>query len=154
MKRICTSILIVITLLSCLLLTSCTSVSSDDAEALINDFCSALAEDDYETAASYMHPICNLDANSLKSSIENMEKTLSIDFADGIELGDRTYWYKSANFNTNGIKGAYTALSMKHNISISGKDFVLETTVIGDKTGLMISTFRISANQSVNNNEA
>ena len=154
MKRICTSILLIVTLLLCLFLTGCTSVSTDEAEALITNFCSALTMADYETAASYMHTACNIDADGIKSATENMEKTLQFDFADGVELGERTYWYKSANFNTNGINGSYTALSLRHNISISGQSLVLETTVIGDKTGLSISLFKIYAGQSINNNVA
>ena len=152
MKKILASIL-VITVICCLCLTSCTSISRNEAEALLKDFFTALVAEDYETAASYMHPAANVDADSLRTTIETMEEQMMCDFSDGFELGSCTYLYASANFNTNGISGAYNALSMNHEVKIGTKSFILDSSVIGDTNGITVGGFRLGIRSSVSNEE-
>lgn len=152
MKKLLTS-LIVLAMICCICLTSCTPISRNDAEAMLKDFFTAITADDYETAVSYMHPINNLDADGLRDAIEKIEGQVLCDFSNGLELGSCISYYTSVNLNSNGISGLYTTLALQHEIRIGNQDVRLESSFVNDSDGLSISGFKIIATVSDLNNK-
>ena len=142
MKKLLTSVL-ALTLLCCICLTGCAPISRDDAEAMLKDFFTDIAEDDYEAAVSYMHPVNNLDADGLCDTVTDIESDAMCDFSNGLELGRCLSYYTSTNFNTNGISGLYTALTLKHEVRIGNQDFILESDFVNDGSGILISGFKL-----------
>ena len=144
MKKLLTSF-IVLALICCICLTSCTPISRNDAKAMLKDFFTAITEDDYETAVSHLHPINDLDADGLRDAIEKIEGQVLCDFSNGLELGSCISYYTSVNLNSNGISGLYTALALQHEIRIGNQDFRLESSFVNDGSGILISGFKLIA---------
>ena len=142
MKKVIVSICLVLSLLCCLTLTGCSKISIDEAEVLINDYFDALENDDYETAAEYMHPINNLNKDSLYTTINELESNAGIDFSSGVELIQRTGI--SSYFNMNGTMGVYTTLGITYNAKIGNVNVIINISVISDKLGLSIYGFSVN----------
>ena len=88
-------ILAIILVLCTLFLSSCgilkeLKVGMDEAIVLVEDFCTALSNDDFDTAKSYLHPDSTPKQNELSTFITKLEQTHSIDFSDGVAFKLRT----------------------------------------------------------------
>lgn len=62
----------------------------DEAFVLVEDFCTALSNDDFDTAKGYLHPDSTPKQNELSAFITKLEQTHSIDFSDGVSFERRT----------------------------------------------------------------
>ena len=81
-------ILAIILVLCTLFLSSCgilkeLKAGMDEAIVLVEDFCTALSNDDFDTAKSYLHPDSTPKQDELSTFITKLEQTHSIDFSDG-----------------------------------------------------------------------
>ena len=88
-------ILAIILVLCTLCLSSCgilkeLKAGMDEAIVLVEDFCTALANDDFDTAKSYLHPDSTPKQDELSTFITKLEQTHSIDFSDGVAFKRRT----------------------------------------------------------------
>ena len=101
MKKILAIILVVCTLC----LSSCgifkeLKAGMDEAFVLVENFCTALSNDDFDTAKGYLHPNSTPNQNVLFAFISRLEKTHSIDFSDGVAFkhrrGIRSAYYDSS----------------------------------------------------------
>lgn len=89
-------------------------INRDDAKAKINSFFDAAQAEDYELAATYLHPDVKVD---LKSFFETLKTEKNVDFSYGVEI----------------IK--YTGFSYSYYIStVDGSSYALDMLVrVGDK---------------------
>ena len=88
-------ILAIILVLCTLFLSSCgilkeLKAGMDEAIVLVEDFCTALSNDDFDTAKSYLHPDSTPKQDELSTFITKLERTHSIDFSDGVAFKRRT----------------------------------------------------------------
>ena len=88
-------ILAIILVLCMLCLSSCgilkeLKAGMDEAIILVEDFCTALANDDFDTAKGYFHPDSTPKQDELSTFITELEQTHSIDFSDGVSFKRRT----------------------------------------------------------------
>ena len=91
MKKILAIILVVCTLC----LSSCgifkeLKAGMDEAIVLVENFCTALSNDDFDTAKSCLHPDSTPKQDELSTFITKLEQTHSIDFSDGVAFKRRT----------------------------------------------------------------
>ena len=87
--------LAIILVLCTLCLSSCgilkeLKAGMDEAIILVEDFCTALANDDFDTAKGYLHPDSTPKQDELSTFITKLEQTHSIDFSDGVSFKRRT----------------------------------------------------------------
>ena len=88
-------ILAIILVLCTLCLSSCgilkeLKAGMDEAIVLVEDFCTALSNDDFDTAKGYLHPDSTPNQDELSTFITKLEQTHSIDFSDGVSFKRRT----------------------------------------------------------------
>ena len=88
-------ILAIILVLCTLFLSSCgilkeLKAGMDEAIVLVEDFCTALSNDDFDTAKSYLHPDSTPKQDELSTFITKLEQTHSIDFSDGVAFKRHT----------------------------------------------------------------
>ena len=88
-------VLAIIFVLCTLCLSSCgilkeLKAGMDEAIVLVEDFCIALANDDFDTAKGYLHPDSTPKQDELSTFITKLEQTHSIDFSDGVAFKRRT----------------------------------------------------------------
>ena len=88
-------ILAIILVLCTLFLSSCgilkeLKAGMDEAIVLVEDFCTALSNDDFDTAKSCLHPDSTPKQAELSTFITKLEQTHSIDFSDGVAFKRRT----------------------------------------------------------------
>ena len=62
----------------------------DEAIVLVEDFCTALSVDDFDTAKGYLHPDSTPKQDKLSTFITKLEQTHNIDFSDGVAFKRRT----------------------------------------------------------------
>ena len=94
-------ILAIILVLCTLCLSSCgilkeLKTGMDEAIVLAEDFCTALSDDDFDTAKGYLHPDSTPNQEDLFTFIAKLEQTHNIDFSDGVAFKHRS-----------GIRSAY-----------------------------------------------
>ena len=87
--------LAIILVLCTLCLSSCgilkeLKAGMDEAIILVENFCTALANDDFDTAKGYLHPDSTPKQDELSTFITKLEQTHSIDFSDGVSFKRRT----------------------------------------------------------------
>ena len=87
--------LAIILVLCTLCLSSCgilkeLKAGMDEAIILVEDFCTALANDDFDTAKGYLHPDSTPKQDKLSTFITKLEQTHNIDFSDGVAFKRRT----------------------------------------------------------------
>ncbi len=61
----------------------------DEAAVLAENFCTALSEDDWDTAKGYLHADGTHNAETLSSTVEKLEQTHNIDFSEGVSFKSR-----------------------------------------------------------------
>ena len=76
-------------------LTSCgmlreLKVGKDEAIILVEDFCTALSNDDLDAAKGYLHPDSTPKQDDLSAFIAKLEQTHGINFSDGVAFKRRT----------------------------------------------------------------
>ena len=91
-------------------------LKKDEAKALVEDFLEAVQNNDFEKAATYLHPEKPFDIEKYFNGIEERK---SIDFQSGIEIKRYTEYSYSA-----------------YDSEIDGSDCELEFNVIVDGVGL------------------
>ena len=62
----------------------------DEAIVLVEDFCTALSNDDPDKAKGYLHPDSRPKQDEISDFITKLEQTHSIDFSDGVSFKQRT----------------------------------------------------------------
>ena len=72
----------------------------DDAIILVEDFCSALADEDFDTAKGYLHPDSTPKKEEISTFITKLEQTHNIDFSDGVAFKHRS-GIRSAYYDSN-----------------------------------------------------
>lgn len=61
----------------------------DEAIILVEDFCTALADNDFATAQGYLHPDSNPSSAELNLYVVFLEQKYSISFSDGVSFKRR-----------------------------------------------------------------
>ena len=98
-------ILAIMLVLCTLCLSSCgilkeLKTGMDEAIVLAEDFCTALSNDDFDTAKSYLHPDSTPKQDELFAFITKFEQTHNIDFSNGVAFkrrsGTRSAYYDSS----------------------------------------------------------
>ena len=59
-------------------------ITLDDAKYTMGKFFTAIGAEDYSAAAQLMHPMANATATTIEALIGEVERELSVSFADGI----------------------------------------------------------------------
>ena len=139
MKRIITFALILTLCLSTLC--SCELIEkANEAHAMVRDFVSALENDNWETAMTFVHPASGANAEMLENMVFRFESQCGADFSC-IEYVGQVDLYTNSSIGFNGEK------TIKHNvgrtIKIDGKTFELEAVVIENSAGRGILSFEI-----------
>lgn len=147
------AITLLLSLLSSFFLTGCSvSISIEDSENMVKDFCDALKNDDFETASNLMHENANLDAKKIESAVADIENACGFDFSDGVEFIKRTNYYVMNNI---GIPaGISKTITIKYDISVSEKNCELTVVLLNSSSGFGINTFHVSLPSSLGTNAA
>lgn len=98
-------ILAIILVLCTLCLSSCgifkeLKAGMGEAIVLVEDFCTSLSNDNFDTAKGYLHPDSTPSQDELSVFITKLEQTHGIDFSDGVAFkhrrGIRSAYYDSS----------------------------------------------------------
>ena len=127
----------------CFSLASCKGgIDRAEAKAFINDFFSCIENEDYEKAATFLHPSCNAD---LKSFFESIEEAKGIDFQSGISV--EKYTAMSYSFYDSRIGGSMYQLTMIMKIGESSENITV--AVVKNSDGYGISKLKIENQHTV-----
>ena len=121
---------VVISLLAC-----SGGIKGDDAKVHINGFFDAIDNEDYELAATFLHPERPAD---LKAFIEGLKAEPGLDFSS-IEI-KRYDGFSSAIFDST-VGGATYSLEM--DVLLSGKEVEIEIEIVKNDNGYGIYNFDI-----------
>ena len=143
-RRLVSFLLVSLTVLSLFLFSSCIPV--DSGKATVEEFYTALGNDDFEKAATFIHPVKNTDTEELRRSIATLEDMHDIDFSDGIEFL-QTLGVNTSSF-LNIPKGVTKTLNLTYLISISKKEFTLYVEIVEDPDGYGITSFTLESEDS------
>ena len=140
-RKVQISILLIIALLSSVLFSSC-GTKIKDAKATVENFCNAIAEDNFEKAVGFIHSSKNVTAKKLKNSISSDEDKYGIDFSDGVEFVQCTNMF--SNHRTTLLTGYSSEVTLEFKIKIGDAELDLYTLVLSDNAGSGIVNFEIS----------
>ena len=110
-----------------------------EATVLVEDFCTALSNDDFNTAKEYLHPDSTPSKAELYSYVIKLEQTNGVDFSDGVAFKRR-----------NGVGSTYydsnydgSVHEIEYDIVVGGisKDFFF--TVVKNDNGYGLYNFGI-----------
>ncbi|MBR2296071.1 MAG: hypothetical protein IKA43_01535 [Clostridia bacterium] len=136
--RILTSLLLVFVL--CLSFISCGNrVTKDDAKQTTEDFLSAIALGDYESAKTYLHPEKPLD---IEKYITTKEERTGVDFQKGIEI--TRYTSTSSSVYDSEVDGS--DYELEANIIVDGVALELDIEIVRNDLGYGIYSFEIDSN--------
>ena len=110
-----------------------------ESNILIEDFCSALANDDLETAKTFLHPDSTPKRDNLSSYIEKLETTHSIDFSLGVAFKSTTGF--SSTYYDSIYDGSVHEASYK--IVVGGVSVKCFFTVVKNDNGYGLYSFGI-----------
>lgn len=96
-------------------------IKGDEAKALINEFFAAITAEDYEKAASLLHPERPADLKTFFSGIEESE---GVDFQAGIEI--EKYTGVSLSYYDSTVGGSTYELTMRTRIGEKKVTFTVE----------------------------
>ena len=149
-RKIFVSLGLIAVLLYSLLLSGC-SVSMSAADALAKDFSAAVSADDFETAASLMHPSADIKAEDISKAVTDIESVFGIDFSDGVEFISTAGVFSRFNFNIFG-GGLTKQLNVDYKITISGTELTLSTIVIENSAGIGLTRFYVTGKAGTTQN--
>ena len=125
-------------------LSSCTLVQdTQEAEALLKDFVSAIANKDFEKAMTYIHPASGITQTDLEEAITEFESNFNIDLSKGVEFQERTQLRTHSSSNVY-PKQTQTQIFLGYNALIDGKTFDLEAVVCKNEGGFGILSFSLT----------
>lgn len=131
---------IALVLLSCLMLLSAVScsdgVDTDQAKTDVRAFLSAAGKEDYETAATYLHPDRPADLATYFARVEAEEK---VDFSAGIEILKETGF--SYSYYDSEVDGSAYELDL--DVRIGGVTAEIEVEVVKNDNGYGIYNLEI-----------
>lgn len=128
-KAIFTSTILVIFIVIMLLTTACSGgISGDEAKAHINSFLEAVEAEDYEQAATFLHPERPAD---LKAFFEQIESEADLDFSSGIEVEKYTGF--SSSYYDSTVDGSRYALDM--DVKVGTAEIEMEIEIVSNENG-------------------
>ncbi len=139
MKKSLQNVVFTIVLCSLIfLLSSCNGgIDSSEAKAHINEFFTAIVDEDYKKADTLLHPELSID---LETFFENAEKENCVDFQDGIEIEKYT-GFSSALYDSI-VNGSMYELTMKTMVGEKAVEFTVK--IVSNETGYGIYNFDLS----------
>lgn len=140
MKKILAIILVFCTfcLSSCGMLKEL-NTGKDEAFVLVENFCTALSDDDFDTAKGYLHPDSTPNQDELSTFIAKLEQTHSIDFSDGVVFKKRD-WTSSTYYDSS-YDGSVHEIEYK--IAVGGVTTDFFFVVVKNDNGYGVYSFGI-----------
>lgn len=128
-KIIFRSTILLLSLVMMLLATGCSGgISGDDAKAHINSFLDAVEADDYEKAATFLHPDRPTD---LQVFFGNLESRENLDFSSGIAI-ERYSGFSSSYYDST-VDGSRYALDME--VKVGTEEIEMEIEIVSNDNG-------------------
>ncbi len=123
MKKLFQNSIFTIILCFCIiLLSSCSGgIQSSEAKAHINEFFTAIVDEDYNKAETLLHPEF---PSEVESFFLNVEEETSIDFQEGIEI--KKYTSFSSSFYDSTVNGSTYELTMQTTVGEKPVEFTIE----------------------------
>jgi hypothetical protein len=106
----------------------------DEAATLAENFCTALSEDDLETAKGYLHKDGTPKAEALGLTVARLEQTHKIDFSEGVSFKKR-------------VEGSGAYYSSQYDGSVY--EITYEVTVGGVETKLFFTVVKNDADYGI-----
>lgn len=139
MKKLLQHIVFTIVLCSLIfLLSSCSrGIDTSEAKAHINQFFSAIVDENYKKAETLLHPELSIE---LETFFVNAEKENCVDFQDGIKIEKYT-GFSSALYDSI-VDGSMYELTMKTTVGEKTVEFTVK--IVNNETGYGIYNFDLS----------
>ena len=140
MKKRIRSIIIILTiclLCPCFLLSCSGGIDTDEAKEHINEFLSAMAQEDYEKAEKLLHPDRPAD---IEEFIKGYEEQTGLDLSSGITVKRNTgfnYTYYSSN-----VGGSSYELTMS--AEVGGTNITITVEIVQNDNGYGVYNFYIN----------
>lgn len=128
-----------------LFLSACSGgIQREEAQKYTEDFFAAVSEDDYEKAATLMHPDRGTSQELLQEFLEAIESDHDIDFSEGTVIEKYT-GFTSALYNSD-IGGASYTLTFQ--ITIGASQWSGSTEVVRNDAGTGINNISVNPQNS------
>ncbi len=113
-----------------------------EAKDIVSEFCEAVERGDVTAAHSKMHPITEMTEEELVASIENIEDTLGVSFADGVTVVACTD--KDIEYSIRFPDGIVGEVELEFDIIIGGMPLELDVIVLEYDGAVGIYSFLLS----------